>query len=104
MTMTPVAQFLKRLACILAVVLGVGIIWALRAKHSGPHANAAPLLMIAGIIFYAWATFSLARGACYVRGCPQGGFTPDEDPFNFYFAICGLYAVDAMWVFLSFRF
>jgi hypothetical protein len=102
--MTSVAQFLKRLAYSLAVLLGMVLVWALRAKHSGPHAAAAPLVVIATIIFYAWATISLARGACYIRGCPQGGFTPHDDPFSFYFSICALYAVDAIWAFLSFRF
>jgi len=102
--MTPVKHFLKRLAYILAVALGVAVLWALGAKHSGPHANAAPLVVIAAIIFYAWATLSLARGACYIRGCPPGGFTPNEDPFNFYFSICALYGVDGLWTFLSFCF
>lgn len=97
-TFAPYLKGLSRFLAMLGVLLGFV---ALTATHTGRHASAAPVLIIAGAGFYLWASVSVMSGVCHIRGCPQGGYTPEDNPVNFYAAVCALYAVGAMYLIFS---
>ena len=42
-----------------------------------------PFLLL-GLVTIAWATFSLATGKGYYKGCPPEGFDRAKDPFSFW--------------------
>jgi hypothetical protein len=95
------ARLPQIIAYVVAAILMVLLILAQNVLHQGPNADDAPMLLGAAAIFYIWATVSLVTGKCQIKGCPPGGFTPEDSPGNYWFGIYALYSVCGMWLWAS---